>query len=159
MVEEMIQLGENCCWIAQKNEHIWLFKRALFESFYMSLAQAEPLFDLKKLKRTFRERSCTTGAGICSSRLMSAIEDMVERARLQLPSSQGEQFKFDAEDILGQKYQAKFCSSVVVTMKSYRGNDIYSHMAQHFRKVLPLSTFIDLGDVPYVFLPVTAKGS
>jgi hypothetical protein len=140
MVEEMIQLGENCYWITQKNEHIGLFKRALYESFYMCLAHAESLFDIEKLKRLFGERHHTTGAGICSSRLMGAVVDMVDKARL--PGSEGEPFKFDAEDILGQRYQTKFCSSVVVTMHSYRGKDIHSHMAQHFREVFLLSTIV-----------------
>jgi hypothetical protein len=140
MVEEMIQVGENCHWITQKNEHISLFKRALYESFYMSLARAESLFDIEKLKLLFRERSRTTGAGICTSRLMGAVVDMVDKARL--PGSEGGPFKFDAEDILGERYQAKFCSSVVVTMNSYRGRDIYSHMAHHFREVFVLSTIV-----------------
>jgi hypothetical protein len=72
---------------------------------------------------------------------MGAVEDMVEKARN--PGSEGEPFTFDAEEILGQRYQAKFCSSVVVTMNPYRGNkDIYSHMAQHFREVFLLSTIV-----------------
>ena len=140
IVEEMIQLGETCCWITQKNEHIWLFKRALYEGFCMSLAQTESLFEIEKLKCLFRERSRTTGAGICSSRLMGAVADMVKQE--SLPGNEGEQFRFDAEEILGQKYQAKFCSSVVATMNPYRGKDIYSHMAQHFREVFLLCTII-----------------
>lgn len=133
LVEEMIQLGELCHWIAQKNEHLWLYRQALSETFYMTLLELQPMFDLTWLKQLFKYKNHRVGAGICSMNLMEAIEDLVEKTKS--PGCAGTKFTFDAHEILGNQYQRKFCCSVQVVMKPYKGLDLDGHKAQHFREV------------------------
>ena len=131
-VEQMIQLGELLRWITQKNEHIWLYQRALSQTFYNTLLKLGPMFDLAELKQLFKDQRRNIGAGMCSKNLIDAVEDLVETAAAS--DKAGQTFMFDAKEILGRQYQPKFCSSVEVVMKPYHGQDIYGHKAQHFRE-------------------------
>ena len=146
LVEEMIHLGELCHWITQKNEHIWLYQRALSQKFYEAMIQLHPIFDLVRLKLLFKE---SVGAAICSKKLIDAIEIMIDWGNA--PGSSGKVFTFNAKEILGEQFQEKFCSSVEVVMKPYRGRDIYGHKAQHFREVFLWLTKLNLDCLSDVF--------
>jgi hypothetical protein len=132
VVDELIQLGEQCVWLLEKGERKKHFERALFERFFQSLLEVELLFDPLKLKNMFK--AGRAGATSCTNELMKAVEEMVRKA--DKPGQEGKIFKFNAEKILGESYQMKFCCSVEVVMKRYRSNDPYGHLAQHFREVL-----------------------
>jgi hypothetical protein len=130
LVEEMIELGELCFWISQKNERTWFYQRVLSETLYKTMLRLGPLFHLERLRYVFRS---SNGTGICSQRLIDAINEMVSEANK--PGAKAKTFKFDANKILGKRFQQKFCSSVEVVMKPYRGRDALGHKAQHFREV------------------------
>jgi hypothetical protein len=85
------------------------------------LLEVEPLFDPGKLKNMFK--AGRAGATSCTSELMKAVEEMVRKA--DAPGQEGKIFKFNAEKILGESYQKKFCCSVEVVMKRYRSNDLH----------------------------------
>ena len=61
------------------------------------------------------------------------VNDMIRKAKDH--DDDEETFTFDAADILNRQYQPKFCASVEVTIRPYKGKDPYSHMAHHFREV------------------------
>jgi hypothetical protein len=139
LVEQLMQLGERCQWITQKNEAIKGYLRALDEQLFLTLLGVEQLFDSRYLKRLFnRDRS---GAGICTKRLMDKVEEMVRKSmdNSKAGDTRDETFQFNAKEILGSQYQQKFCNSVKVTIKPYDGKDQYLHMAQHFREVRNVS--------------------
>ena len=141
LVEELIELGELCYWASQKNEHAWLYQRALSENLYNALIRLGPLFDLARVKRIFES---SIGAGICSKKLIEAINNMVGVAnkRVGEANKRGAKdniFIFDATKILGDRFQPKFCSSVQIVMNPYHGSDTCAHKAQHFREVCLLA--------------------
>jgi len=137
LVEQLVRLGEQCQWTTQKSEHIWFYDRALQEHLYLTLLQVEPLFDQATLTRLFENKDRNKGAGVCSRALMDEVVVMVNKMikMAQCSNSTEEKFMFDAVKILDRQYQPKFCASVEVTLRPYRGNDPYGHMAQHFREV------------------------
>jgi hypothetical protein len=136
LVEQLIQLGERCQWTTQKFEHLWFYQQALKEHFFLTLLSIEPLFDISKLTRIFKDQNRNRGAGVCSGALMDKIVCMVSRSQ---KDSEERVVKFDAAKILGQQFQPKFCASVQVTVQPYKGSDPYLHMAQHFREVILIS--------------------
>jgi hypothetical protein len=134
LVEQLIQFGERCQWTTQKFEHVWFYEQALKEHFFFTLLCIEPLFDVSELTRIFKDQNRNRGAGVCSRALMDKIVLMVNRMSSKADEHE-EIFIFDAVEILDRQYQPKFCASVQVTLKPYRGKDPYRHMAQHFREV------------------------
>jgi hypothetical protein len=159
VVEEMIQFGELCYWITQKNEQMWFYEQLLSHRFYTALLRPRPKFDLEKLKCLFRDRSRSLGSGICSRKLVDAVIEMVENA--SAPGGAGKEFLFDAKAILGERYQPKFCSSVKVVMVPHRGLNVYGHQAQHFREVAYFAKFLlnYIGCVSDVFPVATSDCS
>ena len=137
IVEQLIQLGEHCQWTIQKSEHIWFYHRALQEHLYLTLLRVEPLFDLTTLTRLFENKERNKGAGVCSSALMDEIVVMVNKMikKGEDADATKEMFLFDAVKILGRQYQPKFCASVKVTLRAYKGKEPYGHMAKHFQEV------------------------
>jgi hypothetical protein len=137
LVEQLIQLGERCQWITQKFEHLWFYERTLDEHFFFTLLRVEPLFDLTTLTSLFRNENRNKGAGVCSSMLMDKVVSMVNEMikKAERSDETEEKFTFDAANILDRQYQPKFCASVEVTLRPYRGHDRYVHMAHHFREV------------------------
>ena len=136
-MEQLIQLGERCQWITQKFEHLWFYERALEEHFFFTLLRVEPLFDLTTLTRLFRNENRNKGAGVCSCALMDKVVMMVNKMirKAECSDDTEETFTFDVVKILDRQFQPKFCASVEVTLRPYRGDDPYVHMAHHFREV------------------------
>jgi hypothetical protein len=141
LVEQLIQLGERCQWITQKFEHLWFYERALEEHFLFTLLRVDPLFDITELTRLFKDKNRNKGAGVCSRALMDKVVLMVNQMirKAECSDESEEKFIFDAVEILNRQYQPKFCASVEVILRPYRGRDPYRHMAHHFREVLRLS--------------------
>jgi len=109
----------------------------LQEHLFLTLLQVEPLFDLKALTSLFENKDRNKGAGVCSTALMDEVVMMVNEMikMAQCPDRSDEKFMFNAVKILGEQYQPKFCASIEVTLRPYKGSDPYGHMAQHFREV------------------------
>lgn len=137
IVEQFLQLGERCQWTTQKSDHIWFYQRALQEHVYHTLLRVEPLFDLTMLTRLFKNKDRNQSAGVCSHALMDEVVVMICKTikKAKYPDTTEEKFMFNAVNILDRQYQAKFCASVEVTLRPYKGRDPYGHMAQHFREV------------------------
>ena len=137
LVEQLIQLGERCQWITQKFEHLWFYERALEEHFFFTLLRVEPLFDIAELTSLFKNKNRNNGAGICSHVVMDKVTLMVNKMirKAKCSDDTEEEFTFDAVEILNRQYQPKFCVSVEVALRPYRGRDPYAHMAHHFREV------------------------
>lgn len=64
------------------------------------------------------------------------VNEMARKAKDSHDSE--ETFIFNAVEILNRQYQPKFCASVEVTMRPYKGSDPYSHLAHHFQEVFAL---------------------
>ena len=137
IVEKLIQLAELCHWVTQKSQHLWFYRRALDESFFLNLLQVEVLFDLTELTSIFKNDVRQTGAGFCSRALMDEVETMVDRMVIKARNGDNteERITFDPKTILGEQYQQKFCATVETRLRPYHGKDQYLHMAQHFREV------------------------
>ena len=155
VVEQLIQLGERCHWVAQKCEHLWFYRRALDEYLISTLLIVKPLFDIGKLTHVFQNQYRNDGAGVCSSALLNKVESIVNRmiAKTECSDYTEETELVDPADILGAQYQPKFCAPVQVKLRPYAGKDYCKHMALHFREVCDLlSSKADLVDrVSHVF--------
>ena len=101
LVEAMIHFGELSYWITQKQERLQMYIAFPQGRFYQTLLQLGPYFDLAELKNLFKNRSSNIGAGICTRKLIDAVEDFVVKAAN--PSNAGQQFMFDAREILGDR--------------------------------------------------------
>lgn len=130
-------MGERCQWVTQKSEHLWFYQRALDEYFVSTLLSVEPLFDIGKLVCVFQNGDRNNGAGVCSRALLDKVDLMVNKMITKVTRSDyaEEKMIFDPAEILDRQYQPKFCASVEVTLRPYRGNDPSKHMAHHFREV------------------------
>lgn len=135
IVEQLTQLAERCQWVTQKSQHLWFYDRALTESFWLTVLQVEPLFDLRQPINVFQND--VPGAGVCSRAMIDRVALMVNRMTSMAENGDAmeETMIFDPKEILREQYQPKFCASVEVKLRPYRVNQTYLHMAQHFREV------------------------
>jgi hypothetical protein len=160
IVERLIQLAEHCQWVTQKSQHLWFYERALVESFWLTVMQVEPLFDLQRLISLFKND--VRGAGFCSRSMIDRVVLMVNRmiSMKQDSNTVEATMVFDPKEILREQHQPKFCASVEVKLRPYRGNDMYRHMAQHFREVCGTFFNADVEDrVSHVFWIFVTKVS
>lgn len=95
--------------------------------------QVGPLFDHDELVSIFAKSNRNQGAGLCSRALMDKIVSMVNNASRK---QEKEVVIFDPKELFGRQYQPKFCATVEVTVRPFRGHDAYAHMAHHFGEVL-----------------------
>ena len=137
IVECLLQLAEEVQWLTQKSEHLWFYQRALDEHYIHKLLQVGPLFDHDTLIRIFKNSNRNEGAGFCSRTLMDKVVLMVNKMT-EMDDGAEEVIAFDPEELLGRQHQQKFCATVEVKVRPFRGHGAYAHMAQHFREVLDL---------------------
>ena len=78
-VERLIQLEESCHWGTQKSGHLYFYRRALDECFFLTLLHVEPLFDLHQLASIFQNQDRNKGWGFYSRSLMDNVELMVNK--------------------------------------------------------------------------------
>jgi hypothetical protein len=161
IVEQLIQLGELCQWVTQKTEHLWFYRRAMDEQFFLDLLKAEPLFDTPQLVSIFQNEDRNKGAGVCSRSLMDKVVLMVNKMMDKASCGEGaeEEMVFDPVDILRSQHQPKFCSAVKVRLRPYTAKTPYHHMAHHFREVSPPISKTDLDCVSYVLCIVIGNVS
>jgi len=146
IIERLIQLGESCHWFTQKSEHLWFYQRGLDESFSLTLLQAEPLLNIDELTNIFQNEDRNKGAGFCSRSLMDNVELMVRKMVDKGKHGDGpgveEKMTFDPRELFESQHQPKFCSSVEVTLRPYRGTNYISIWRNIFGKYL-YSCFIE----------------
>src|SRR5579871_5228218 len=129
----MIRNGERAMWDLEKASISEVHRGALYESFYKELMEVEALFDMEKLKSLFGDS--LSGAGQCTNSLVEEVKRMYDEAKAD--QTQGEIFVFDAKRLLKIRYQPKFCRSVKVKKRRFRGTAqaAKAHMALHLSEV------------------------
>jgi hypothetical protein len=108
-------------------------RAALYESLYNELIDAEPLLIVGNLKKLFGDG--LRAAGECSKLLVEEVKKMCLEANTD--AKEGNIFVFDAKKLLKIRYQPKFCSSVEVKKRPFRGTQKSKehHMALHLSEV------------------------